>query len=165
MPRKPLSNQAYADAIESMVIVCVDVVIIDRNRRKFLLAWRRSQPFRGWWVIGGRVFAGETREHAVARKFKEETELDIQVARFEFLTTNRYVMRLRKQEPQVLGSDTLAMVHTVELSVGEIRCATHGLDAEEYDVSIGLREFDRDGLVREGAYQVLLDLYDLVFPT
>lgn len=164
MPPRLLNDATYAAAIESMVIVCVDIVIINRERREFSLAWRKSQPFEGWWVIGGRVLAGEKLKDAVTRKFGAETCLKLPSSRFDMVGLNRYVMAMRKQVPTHRGSDTLAFVHTVELDANELRRVAAGLDDVEYDHKVGLRSFDRLSLSLQNVHPVLLDIYDLVFP-
>lgn len=49
----------YAQIIEVLAIVCVDVVIMNRNRAYFLVK-RANEPLKDQWlVIGGRVLKGE----------------------------------------------------------------------------------------------------------
>lgn len=66
----------YAQIIEVLPIMCVDVVI-QNPKGEYLLVKRVNEPLKAqWWVIGGRVQKGETLEHAVIRKLKEETGLE-----------------------------------------------------------------------------------------
>lgn len=68
--------EEYKKIIETMPILCVDVVI-QTSRNEYLLVKRTNEPLKDrWWVIGGRVQKGETLEHAVIRKLKEETGLE-----------------------------------------------------------------------------------------
>jgi 8-oxo-dGTP diphosphatase len=49
---------------------------------KILLIKRSTPPFIGYWALpGGRVDAGEIVEQTVVREVKEETGLDIKIAR------------------------------------------------------------------------------------
>lgn len=67
----------YKEIIKALPILCVDVVV--RNpKNEYLLVKRANEPLKGhWWVIGGRVFRGETMEQAAIRKVKEEASLDV----------------------------------------------------------------------------------------
>ena len=77
-----IPEKRYAQIIEILPILCVDVII--RNHHdEFLLIKRANEPLKGqWWVIGGRVFKGETLEQAAIRKVKEETALKVEVVQF-----------------------------------------------------------------------------------
>ena len=49
---------------------------------KILLVKRDTVPFKGYWALpGGRVDPGESVEQAVVRECKEETGLDVKIAR------------------------------------------------------------------------------------
>lgn len=69
--------QDYKKIVEVLPVLCVDVVV--RNKKgKYLLIKRANEPLNGrWWVIGGRVFKGETLEQAAIRKVAEETGLKV----------------------------------------------------------------------------------------
>ena len=164
MPKKFISEGAYREAIEAMVIVCVDVVPFDRYRKVVYLAKRKHKPAMGWWWIGGRISAGEGAEEAACRIVKRETSLDVITKRFSLLSINRYFWKEREQIPQDVGSDNIGYIFTVELTQKELQQASQGLDTEEYDRMSGLQEFDRDRLMRERAHGAILDLYDLLFP-
>jgi len=72
-----ISNKQYQKIIESMPILCVDIIIMN-SKGKYLLIKRANEPLKGeWWVIGGRVHKGETLEEAATRKVREETSLEI----------------------------------------------------------------------------------------
>ena len=63
----------YKRAVESLPIVCVDV-ICKRNDGKFLLFYRRDKPAANlWWWPGGRLFRGETFFDTAVRKIRDET--------------------------------------------------------------------------------------------
>jgi colanic acid biosynthesis protein WcaH len=63
----------YKKVLEVMPILCVDIIV--RNMHgEYLLIKRGNEPLKGeWWVIGGRVFKGETMQTAAKRKLLEET--------------------------------------------------------------------------------------------
>lgn len=164
MPRSFLSEGVYAAALESLVVVCVDVLVIDRQRKTAFLPQRKAKPMSGYWVIGGRVFAGEKEIDAMRRSLRRETSLDLPPERFTFLCVNRYMWTTRQQEPQNKGCDTLAYTFCAELSAEERATAARNLDPDEYEAPAGFREFDREQLVQEKIHPAIVDMYDFVFP-
>lgn len=69
----------YKTIIESLPILCVDVMITNENG-EYLLVRRANEPLKGeWWVPGGRVLKSEPLENAVKRKIKEELGIDVKV--------------------------------------------------------------------------------------
>ena len=70
---------AFKRAARILPVLCVDV-IVENPDREYLLVKRTREPMKGrWWVIGGRVFKGESLAAAAARKVKEETGLAVKV--------------------------------------------------------------------------------------
>jgi len=69
--------EVYQNIIAVLPILCVDIVV--RNPQgEYLVVKRTNEPKKGtWWVIGGRVFKGETLEEAAARKAKEELNVEL----------------------------------------------------------------------------------------
>lgn len=67
----------YSEITKVLPILCVDIVA-QNTIGEYLLIKRANEPKKGhWWVIGGRVFKGETMEGAAIRKVKEETGLQV----------------------------------------------------------------------------------------
>lgn len=163
MPGRMWDDVSYSHVLDMFVIVCVDVVLVNHERKTIYLARRRAKPMQGWWVIGGRMQAGEQERDAMHRKFLQETSVDVDSARFEFLCMNRYFWKDRQQEPQENGADSLAYTFIVELMEEELKQAAENLEKREYEASGGLREFTRDELLQEGAHEAIIDLYDQVF--
>ncbi len=90
---KAIPTDFYRKIVDVIPILCVDVVIKDRDR--FLLVKREREPLRGrWWVPGGRVLKGEAITTAVKRKMKGE--LGINVKLLEFL--GYYEKHFKKNE-------------------------------------------------------------------
>lgn len=158
-----LDDATYAAAITSFVFMCTDAVIVNSNRRTIFLANRCVKPMMGLWIIGGRWFAGETRAESMVRCFKRETGLDVVPDRFGYVYTNEYMWAERRQEPQNVGSHNVAYTFRVSLTDAEIAAAAKHLNPDEYDREFGLREFNREDLVRDGAHEAILDLYDEIF--
>ena len=72
-----LADEEYQHIVDTMPILCVDLVLSDRNC-KYLLVKRNNDPLKGkWWVPGGRVFKDESLEEAAVRKAREELSLEI----------------------------------------------------------------------------------------
>lgn len=72
-----IPNDLYAQIMEVLPILCVDVLLYN-SKGQCLLVKRANEPLKGqWWVIGGRVLKGETLKQAAIRKVKEETGLII----------------------------------------------------------------------------------------
>lgn len=72
----------YRKIVEVLPILCVDVIIKNRNG-EYLLVKRANEPLKDqWWVIGGRVLKGESLEQAAKRKVYEEVGLEINNVKF-----------------------------------------------------------------------------------
>jgi hypothetical protein len=159
-----LSETAYAEALQGMVIVCTDVLIVDLSRETVFLATRRSFPMRGLWGIGGRVRAGETEWQAICRIFRRETSLDLAPERFERVPLMaRYMWSEREQDHVEMGADNLSYNFLVPLSEREIKEASSGLDPDEYEAAAGLREFSsvqlRDFCLKGAIHPAIVDIY------
>ena len=75
-----LGEEEYKNIVDKTVILCVDALIVNEEG-KYLLVKRKNEPLKGqWWVVGGRMFKGETAKEAIVRKVKEETNLDVEVS-------------------------------------------------------------------------------------
>lgn len=159
-----MDEVVYTAAIENMVIVCTDTVIVNKRRETFYLAKRSVRPMAGLWWIGGRRNKGETPSGGMRRNFRRETGLDLPASRFEFVAMTEYLWQDRAQEPVEKGSHNLAHTFAVELSAEELETARDELETREYDSTFGLQEFDRDRLIAEDVHPVILDVYDTIFP-
>ncbi len=72
MKNEFIPESLYRKILAVMPVPCADAVIV--NRKAFLLGKRTREPDKGkWWLVGGRIVKGETREKAVVRKVREET--------------------------------------------------------------------------------------------
>ncbi len=67
-----IPKEDYKRIIDVLPILCVDIAA-QNSRGEYLLVKRANPPKKDhWWVIGGRLFKGETLAGAAARKLKEE---------------------------------------------------------------------------------------------
>lgn len=75
---KEIPTDFYSKIVDTIPILCVDVLIKDKD--KFLFVKREREPLKGrWWVPGGRVLKGETITAAAKRKMKEELGINVKV--------------------------------------------------------------------------------------
>ena len=76
-----IPHKQYARIVDSVPLLTVDAII--RHNGLYLLVKRKNEPLAGhWWVIGGRVFKGESVEEAMRRKIKEEVGVSVGRLRF-----------------------------------------------------------------------------------
>ena len=67
---------------EVIPTVCVDLVILNKDKQ-FLLCKRKENPAKNqWWIPGGRIFKDESILECAIRKGKEEVGLDVQIDKF-----------------------------------------------------------------------------------
>ena len=84
-----LPKEDYRRVVESIPIVCVDLLI--RRDGKYLLLKRTREPLKGdWWVPGGRMFKGETALWAARRKAWDECRLVLVRLRFRGYFEDQY---------------------------------------------------------------------------
>lgn len=69
-----LEAESYKKIVESVPIVCVDIIL--KYRGKYILVKRTNEPLRGrWWIIGGRQWKNENLKDTAKRKIAEESGL------------------------------------------------------------------------------------------
>ncbi len=115
-----IPDDKYAEITEVLPILCVDVLL--RNPKgEYLLVKRANEQLKGqWWVIGGRVFKGETLKQAAIRKIKEETGFVIDsikpIGYFEDLShANRYASSTLSHSISVVFSAVVDSIEEVKL--------------------------------------------------
>jgi len=70
-----IPEKLYTEIIKVLPIVCVDIVIQNKDG-EYLLVKRKNEPLKDeWWVVGGRINHCEGASDAVIRKLKEEIGL------------------------------------------------------------------------------------------
>lgn len=79
-----LPDDEYARSLDTFVIVCIDIVVVD-PQGKILLGKRQQEPHPDWWIIGGRMRAGESFENAAARTIERELSITIPVYDFQLV--------------------------------------------------------------------------------
>ncbi len=113
-----LSDEIYGQVLDCIVITCVDLVLTHQDA--VLLAQRRVYPHPSWWMIGGRMVAGESPLAAAQRKLSEEAGLaPVQPQRFQFIGPYSTCFARREQPPQTNGLHSLNLTYALELTAAE----------------------------------------------
>lgn len=112
-----LPTEIYKLALDYLVITCVDIVFLYQNQ--ILLGKRNQYPRKGWWVIGGRMFAGENPKVSVQRKAQQEAGLILNAERFEYINAYSTCFSLRSQEPQNNGLHSVNLTYKTKLTLSE----------------------------------------------
>lgn len=113
-----MSDSAYAEALDSLVICCADAVILHQGL--WLIAKRAWEPLPGWWVIGGRMRKGELIEQALRRNLRRELHLDIPEDRLRsIIGYYSMIWDTRAQEPTENGCHLFSITSVVHLTAEE----------------------------------------------
>ena len=116
-------------ALDHLVITCVDIVVLHSNQ--VLLARRNTYPRKSWWVIGGRMVAGENPLQTAQRKALEEARLSLTAERFRYLAAYSTCFARRQQPPVQHGSHSVNLTYCVQLTGDEKQQIR--LKQEEYE--------------------------------
>lgn len=129
-PADRLPEAIYGKALDFLVFACVDLVFTHRNQ--ILLAKRNTEPRSSWWIVGGRMAAGEEPKATARRKAQQEAQLDVlDASRFQFLGVYSTCFAVRHQAPQQHGSHSLNITYQIELMLEEKERLK--LRSDEYD--------------------------------
>lgn len=125
-----MSEAAYSSALDHLVFTCVDIAFLYGDR--LLLAKRKHYPRRSWWIIGGRMVAGESPIETAQRKASEEAQLHhLAAQRFQYIGVYSTSFSLREQAPMHHGSHSVNLTYQVALSESETHLLQ--LTSREYD--------------------------------
>jgi ADP-ribose pyrophosphatase YjhB (NUDIX family) len=72
-----LPDAMYGQVVRSVPLICVDLFVVDPETGTVYLGKRQREPQSDWWIVGGRLFFGETFEQAAIRHGKRELGLDL----------------------------------------------------------------------------------------
>lgn len=135
-----MPEQEYAAALDYLVFTCVDLVF--RFQHQILLARRNCYPRKSWWIVGGRMVAGESPLDTAQRKAGEEAGLDILDGdRFQFIGVYSTSFAFREQAPSHHGSHSVNLTYLVELT--EVETQHLQLVATEYEADYRWVELDQ----------------------
>jgi ADP-ribose pyrophosphatase YjhB (NUDIX family) len=120
----------YSSALDHIVFTCVDIAFLHDNQ--LLLAKRNRYPRKSWWIIGGRMVAGENPIETAQRKAAEEAQLkDLAIERFQYIGVYSTSFAFREQAPSHHGSHSVNLTYQVMLSKPETHLLQ--LTSSEYD--------------------------------
>ncbi|WP_242025442.1 NUDIX hydrolase [Leptolyngbya sp. FACHB-36] len=129
-PDDRLPEDVYTRSLDYLVFACVDLVFTAGSQ--MLLAKRKTLPRASWWIVGGRMAAGESPKEAARRKAAKEARLEgLSDDRFRYVGVYSTCFATRQQPPQQHGSHSLNLTFQVELTVEEQQRMT--LRSDEYD--------------------------------
>ena len=135
----------YARALDCFVKGVVDVFLTD-PRGKILLGHRLVHPQPDWWVLGGRMRAGDTPAETARRNAIRETRLDIAPERWEFVCAHTMLWQFRKQAPSGNGTADFGVIMHAVVTDEEVARMT--MCNEEYET---WGWFQPEELLAEGA--------------
>lgn len=129
-PADRLPEAIYGKALDFLVFACVDLVFTHQSQ--ILLAKRNIAPRSSWWIVGGRMAAGEEPKATARRKAQQEAQLAaLDVSRFRYIGVYSTCFAVRHQTPQQHGSHSLNITYQIELTVEEKERLK--LRSDEYD--------------------------------
>jgi ADP-ribose pyrophosphatase YjhB (NUDIX family) len=113
-----LPEDIYAQALDALVICCVDAALLHRGH--WLIARRAQEPHPDWWVIGGRMRKGELIEEALRRTLRREVHLDLPEERLRrIIGYYNLIWDTRAQEPVSNGCQLFSITVAVSLTEEE----------------------------------------------
>jgi ADP-ribose pyrophosphatase YjhB (NUDIX family) len=177
-----LSEQAYSEALDRFIRVCVDVLFINRERKSFYLMRRTTKPVKNWYLLGGSRFPGETKEAALSRVLNREINMPTDVSQRlleekKIAWVARYEMffKDREENPQDHPTHAMSDTYAYEPNVEELETLRAGLNPEDFDVEAGIREFTLEEMeaaaTKEEAenpgfnspWRILIHLWHIIF--
>jgi ADP-ribose pyrophosphatase YjhB (NUDIX family) len=137
-----MPEAAYSSALDHIVFTCVDIAFLYGDR--LLLAKRNHYPRKSWWIIGGRMVAGETPIESAQRKSSEEAQLHhLTAERFQYIGVYSTSFAFREQAPIHHGSHSVNLTYQVTLSQPETQLLQ--LTSSEYDSNYQWVNLDQIG--------------------
>jgi len=74
-----INQELYNQILINMPIICVDGVLLN-DEGQILFLKRENEPAKNeWWFPGGRIQKNELLKDAIVRKFKEETDISVEI--------------------------------------------------------------------------------------
>ena len=160
-PDDRIDEEIYSTALDHLVITCVDVVLTYENQ--VLLVKRDRFPRPSWWIVGGRMVAGEAPMVAAIRKIEQEVKLQtIDHSRLRYVGIYSTCFATRHQAPQHHGSHTLNITYQAALT--ETEKQQIALDPDEHTHWMWIDRdrvgqcLEGDAVMDEALLQVIRDL-------
>ncbi|XGV99225.1 MAG: NUDIX domain-containing protein [Leptolyngbya sp. BL-A-14] len=125
-----MPEAVYSTALDFLVFACVDLVFT--HQHQILLAKRNTEPRSSWWIVGGRMAAGEAPTTTAIRKARQEAQLtNLDTDRFRCIGVYSTCFATRRQAPKHHGSHSLNVTYQIELTAQEKERVN--LRSDEYD--------------------------------
>jgi len=129
-PDDRMPEAVYSTALDFLVFACVDLVFT--YQQQLLLAKRNTEPRSSWWIVGGRMVAGEEPKATAMRKAHQEAQLaNLDTDRFHCIGVYSTCFAVRRQAPKHHGSHSLNVTYQIELTLEEKEQIK--LRSDEYD--------------------------------
>lgn len=110
-----LEEEKYAEALDVLVIACVDIAVIHKG--SILLGKRSRHPYPDWWILGGRMFRGEYFENSAKRILERESGILVEdETRFRKIGIANFLWEERAQEPAENGSQQISITMVVDVN-------------------------------------------------
>jgi ADP-ribose pyrophosphatase YjhB (NUDIX family) len=108
-----LDSITYGKALDSLVIACIDVAVIYEDR--ILLGKRKHYPQKDWWLVGGRLKAGESPQECSSRHILDTLGLQINPndCRYEYVLSFYGAWAKRAHKPYLNGTHTHSSIYSL----------------------------------------------------
>jgi len=121
-PGNFLPESVYSQALDELVIACVDIIPVYNGQ--MLIGLRTWEPQPNWWCFGGRMRKGELYQIAAARNTKRELfqntqEIKINPDRFILVGIYNLIWNTRAQTPIENGSHVISVTMMLPLTDDE----------------------------------------------
>lgn len=128
-PIPVMQEEKYAEALDALVVACVDIVLVHKGL--ILLGERSRHPHPDWWILGGRMFRGEYFEDTAQRILAAEGGITVKDKdRFRKIGVANFLWNERAQWPAGNGSQQISITTLLLLKEEEIELLTHN---DEYN--------------------------------
>lgn len=118
-PGNFLHETVYSQALDELVIGCVDVIPFHNGH--LLIGLRSWEPQPNWWCFGGRMRKGELYQIAAVRNTKRELfpnsqDIEINPNRFILVGIYNLIWETRAQAPTENGSHVISVTMMLPLT-------------------------------------------------
>jgi colanic acid biosynthesis protein WcaH len=116
-----LSRERFRQAVDMLPLVSIDLLVRDGQGR-YLLGLRSNPPAQGsWFVPGGRIRKGETRQHALRRLAAEELGLVLPAEDWHFKGVYEHFYDTNFAGDAGSATHYVVLAHQLQLSPGAAR--------------------------------------------
>jgi ADP-ribose pyrophosphatase YjhB (NUDIX family) len=113
-----IDSSTYSRILDNIVVACVDLIVIHNDN--VLLGKRSRHHQKDWWIMGGRMVAGETFTDSAKRIADHELGIsNINADRFELKSAFSAAWEMRAFPPEQNGTHTLSVVLTLKIDDDE----------------------------------------------